>query len=98
MCDKNIITSNGKRLFLAFFEFVSGEYEQSFHRFLYAKNTRDLKRQIKGYLKNYYGVGNTCQMDRDRDIYYYFYGEIAVKATGWLEVKDFKDVVDRMLW
>ncbi len=98
--DKNseTITSNGKKLFLATFEFISGEYEQSFQRFLYAKNRRDLEKQIKEYLSNYYGVGNTCEIDRKRDIYYYGYGEIAVKATGWLEVKEFKQVVDRMLW
>lgn len=96
MCDKNIITSNGKRLFLATFEFISGEYEQSFHRFLYAKNTRNLEKQIKGYLKNYYGVGNTYQVEGD--IYFYFYGEIAVKVTGWTEVGDFKQVIDRLLW
>lgn len=92
----NTIALNGKRLYLAFFEFVSGEYEQSFHRFLYAKNEQDLEGQIKGYLKNYYGVGNTCQIEGD--VYFYFYGEIAVKTTGWLEVKDFKQVVDMLLW
>ena len=96
MCDKDLITSNGKKLFLAFFEFVSGEYEQSFHRFLYARDKKDLERQIKGYLKNYYGVGNTRQIDGD--VYFYFYGEIAVKATGWLNVTDLKQVIDRLLW
>ncbi|MFZ3064099.1 MAG: hypothetical protein WA277_02295 [Nitrospirota bacterium] len=34
----------------------------------------------------------------DKNSYYYFNGEIAVKATGWLEVKDFKQVVDMLLW
>ena len=96
MCEKNIITSNGKRLFLATFEFISGEYEQSFHRFLYARDEQDLDWQIKEYLSSYYGIGNTCQVEGD--IYFYFDGEIAVKATGWLEVKDFKQVVDRLLW
>jgi hypothetical protein len=36
MFDKNLTTSNGKRLFLAFFEFISGEYEQSFEKAFYA--------------------------------------------------------------
>ena len=55
-----------------------------------------MERQIKGYLKNYYGVGNTRQIGED--VYFYFYGEIAVKATGWLNVTDLKQVIDRLLW
>ena len=47
MCDKDLITSNGKKLFLAFFEFVSGEYEQSFHRFLYARDKRIWRGRLK---------------------------------------------------
>jgi hypothetical protein len=34
----------------------------------------------------------------DANSYYYFNGEVTVKATGWLEVKDFKQVVDMLLW
>ncbi len=36
MCHKNLITSDGEKLFLAFFEFISGEYEQSFEKTSYA--------------------------------------------------------------
>lgn len=96
MLSSDGLALKNKKLFLATFEFISGEYEQSFHRFLYAKDEQDLDWQIKECLSSYYGVGNTCQVKGD--IYFYFDEEIAVKATGWLEVKDFKQVVDMLLW
>jgi hypothetical protein len=96
VCDKNVITSNGKKLYLATFEFVSGEYEQSFQRFIYAKNAKDVDRKIKNYLKDYYGKGNTLEIDGD--VYYYWYGEIAVKYCSRQEIKDFDQVVRRLLW
>lgn len=79
MNDKNLITPNGSKLYLVTFEFISGEYEQSFHRLLYAKNAEDLDTQVRNYLKNYYGKGNTSKLDDD--VYYYWYGEIAVKYS-----------------
>ncbi len=75
MCDKNILTSNSEKLYLATFEFVSGEYEQSFQRLIYAKNTKDVDRKIENILRDYYGKASQI----DGDIYYYWYGEIAVK-------------------
>jgi hypothetical protein len=44
MCDKNILTSKSRKLFLTTFDFVCGEYEQMFEKVFYAKNTRDLKK------------------------------------------------------
>lgn len=96
MTNKNLTTSNGKKLYLATFEFISGEYEQSFHRLLYAKNGKDIDKQIHSYLKDYYGAGNTSEIDDD--VYYYWYGEIAVKYCGWEEIKDSKQIIDRLLW
>lgn len=96
MCDKSVITSNGKKLYLATFEFVSGEYEQSFHRLIYAKNARDVDRKIKQYLRDYYGKGNTSEIDGDD--YYYFYGEIAVKYCGRQEITDFQQIINKLLW
>lgn len=83
MCDKNIITltPNNKKLYLITFEFVSGEYEQSFHRLVYAKNGEDADKQIYETLSNYYGAGNTSEIDGND--YYYWYGEIAVRYCGW---------------
>ena len=51
MLSSDGLALKNKKLFLATFEFISGEYEQSFHRFLYARDKKDLERQIKGYLK-----------------------------------------------
>jgi hypothetical protein len=96
MTNKNLTTSNGKKLYLATFEFISGEYEQSFQRLLYAKNAKDMDKQIHKYLKDYYGVGNTSEINDD--VYYYWYGEIAVKYCGWEEIKDSKQIIDRLLW
>lgn len=96
MTNKNLTASNGKKLYLATFEFISGECEQSFHRLLYAKNAKNLDKQIHKYLKDYYGVGNTSEIDDD--VYYYWYGEIAVKYCGWEEIKDSKQIIDRLLW
>jgi len=96
MCDKQTITSNGEKLFLATFEFISGECEQIFHRLLYANNGKGVDKQVHEYLKDYYGVGNTLEINDD--VYYYWYGEIAVKYCGRQEVADFQQVVDRLLW
>lgn len=87
--------TNGVRLYLATFEFVSGEYEQMFEKAFYAKNTRDLKKQIHADLKNYYGDGNTSEIDGDR--YYYWNGEVGVKLDGWQEITDFEQLVNRLL-
>lgn len=95
MCDKNVITLNGERLYLATFEFVSGEYEQLFEKAFHAKNPRDLKRQIHAYLKNYYGAGNTSEIDGDR--YYYWNGEVGVKIDVWEKITDLNQIVNRLL-
>ena len=92
----NDLASKNQKLYLVTFEFISGEWEQSFHRLLYAKNAKALDKQIHKYLKDYYGVGNTLEIDDD--VYYYWYGEIAIKYCGWEEITDAKQIVDRLLW
>lgn len=47
MCDKNILTSNGKKLYLATFELISGKYGQFFYQAFYARNERNLENQIR---------------------------------------------------
>lgn len=96
MCEKNVLTSNGKKLYLVTFEFVSGEYEQSFHRLVYVKNGKDVDNQVHETLSNYYGTDNTSEIDGDD--YYYFNSEIAVRYCGWQEITDYKQIVDRLLW
>ena len=86
----------GQKLYLVTFEFISGEYEQGFHRLLYAENAKEVDKQVHEYLKDYYGDGNTSEIDDD--VYYYgSYGEIAVKYCGWEEIIEFKQIVDRLL-
>jgi hypothetical protein len=96
MCDNSVITYNGKKLYLATFEFVSGEYEQPFKKLFYAKNERDLEKIIQEFLIDYYGAGNTSEVDGND--YYYWHGQIAVKYRGWEEISDLKQIVDRLLW
>lgn len=95
MCDKNALTSNGEKLYLASFEFISGEYEQMFEKAFYAKNTKALKKQIHSYLKDYYGEGNTSEIDGDR--YYYWNNEVGVKLNRCEEIKSFEQLINNHL-
>lgn len=95
MCVESVITSNEKRLYLATFEFISGEYEQSFEKAFYAKNEGDLENITHEYLVNYYGTNIISEIDRN--IYYYWNGEVAVKNQGWQEIKDFDQLVSKLL-
>jgi len=94
MCDKNMTAKNGEKLYLATFEFVSGEYEQSFQRLIYAKDDRDVDRKIENILRDYYGKASQI----DGDIYFYWNSEIAVKYCGRQEITDFQQIVNRLLW
>jgi hypothetical protein len=95
MCDKKAMTSNGKKLYLATFEFISGEYGQVFEKAFYVKDEERLEKEIHNYLINYYGKGNTSEIDSN--VYYYIYGEVAVKNHGWQEITDFEQLVNKLL-
>ena len=95
MCMGTVTTSNDQKLYLATFEFISGEYEQIFEKSFYAKNEKDLENKINEYLINYYGTGNTSEVDGN--VYYYWNGEVAVKNRGWEEITDFKQLVNKLL-
>jgi hypothetical protein len=94
-CNKNIVTSNGEKLYLATFEFISGEYEQIFRKVFYAENAEDLENKMHEYLIDYYGEGNTSEVDGND--YYCWYGEIAVRQSGWEEITSFEQLVNRLL-
>jgi len=96
MCDMNLITSNDEKLYLATFEFVSGEYGQIFEKAFCAKNEKRVEKDIHKYLFNYYGRGNTSEIDNN--VYFYFNGEVAVKNHGCEEITNFEQLVDRLLW
>ena len=95
MFDESMKKSDNERLYLATFEFVCGEYEQSFEKAFYAKDADDVDNKIHEYLKNYYGDGNTLEIDGN--VYYYWNGGIAVKSQGWHEIQDFGQLVNRLL-
>jgi len=55
MFQTTVTTSNAEKLYLATFEFISGEYEQSFEKAFCAEDEENLENQIREYLINYYG-------------------------------------------
>jgi len=95
MCEKNVITPNGKKLYLATFELNSRQYGQIFYKAFYAKNEKSLNNQIHKYLKNYYDKGNNTSIEGKT--YYYFDGEVSVKNYGWEEITDLKQLVEKLL-
>ncbi len=92
----NTFTPYGTKLYLVTFEFISGKYEQPFRKLFYAKNERDIEKIIQIFLIDYYGEGNTSEVDGND--YYYWHGEIAVRYRGWEEISDIKQIVGRLLW
>ena len=94
MCDKNVITPKGKKLYLATFEFISGEFGQIFHQAFYARDEEQLEKAIHKFLVSYYGRGNS---EIDNDVYFYFNGEVAVKMHGWKEITSYKELVNQLL-
>ncbi len=95
MCDKSAITSNGKKLYLATFEFVSGMYGQMFEKAFYAKTEKSLEKQIHKFLNEYYDKGNTSKIEGK--IYYYLDGDVAVKKHGWEEITGFDHLINKLL-
>jgi len=95
MCNRNILTSNGKKLYLATFELISGQYGQIFYQAFYARNQKSLENQIHKYLKNYYDKGNNTGIEEK--IYYYFDGEVGVKNHGWEKITSFDQLVNKLL-
>jgi hypothetical protein len=94
MCKKNVITSNGRKLYLSTFELISGQYGQFFYQAFYARNERSLKNQIHKYLKNYYDKGNNTGIEGNT--YYYFDSEVAVKNYGWEEIISLEQLVNKL--
>lgn len=75
MSDKSATAfSKDKKIYLATFEFISGEFGQIFRKTFHAKDEEDLEEEIHKYLIDYYGTGNTSEIVRN--IYYYWNGEV----------------------
>ncbi len=93
---KAVVTRLEKeKLYLADFELISGQYGQPFKMAFYAKDAADLERLIHAYLMDYYGTGNTSEIDGNT--YFYWHGEVAVKKYGWERVTSFKQIVNKLL-
>ncbi|MBS1259567.1 MAG: hypothetical protein MAG551_02640 [Candidatus Scalindua arabica] len=92
---ETVITSNDQKLYLATFEFVSGEYEQIFEKAFYAEDDEELENKIHEYLINYYGEGSTPEIDGD--VYYYWNGEVTVKELGRQVITNFKQLINKLL-
>ena len=95
MCNKTAITLKGKKLYLATFEFISGEYRQIFEKAFYVKDKKQLEKEIHRFLVSYYGRGSNSEIDND--VYFYFNGEVAVKNYGWKEITSYKELVNQLL-
>lgn len=83
------------KLYLARFEFISGEYGQNFSCLFYAKTPENLEKKIDRYLRGYYGREGFHEVDGDT--YYYHSGEVAVKNSGWEEVEDMQQIINDLL-
>lgn len=79
--------------YLVTLTFVSGEYEQTFHKIFKAKTTHSLDKKTDKYLRNYYPE---AKKERD-DLYFYYGGEIAIRIEGCQEITDLQQVIDRLV-
>lgn len=86
---------NGMRLYLAKFEFISGENQQPFSCLFYAKSPAALEKKINKYLRGYYGKEGLDEVEGD--CYYYLGGQVAVKNCGWEEVINLQQVADHLM-
>lgn len=66
-----------------------------FRKFFYAKDEKHLAKKIHEHFVDYYGEGNTSEIGSD--VYFYHYGEVAVRKLGWEEIKDFEQLVNKHL-
>ena len=78
--------------YLVTLTFVSGEYEQTFHKIFKAKTMCSVDKKIHKYLVTYYP---DTKKERE-DLYFYFGGEVAVKLENYEEITDPQQVVDRL--
>ena len=84
-----------KKLYLATFEFISGEYCQIFHKAFFAEDENALEKEIHNYLVDYYGVRNISEIQDG--VYYYWHSEVAVKPIGWQEIENLEQMAGKLL-
>ena len=88
MNDKNIMTSEGQKLYLVTFEFFNSEQSIRFKKGFHAKSEESLREDIDKYLMEYYGFKNSsgderkCSYNRDDDL--------AVNLIDWREIESYE--------
>ena len=95
MLPSNGLALKNKKLYLATFELLSGQYGQIFYKAFYARNEEKLQKEVHNYLRDYYDRGNVTEIDGN--VYCYFNGEVAVKQHGWEEITNLEQIVNRLL-
>ena len=88
MNDKNIMTSEGQKLYLVTFEFFSSEQRTLFKKGFHAKSEESLKEDIGKYLMEYYGFKHSS-VD-DRKFSYYRDDDLAVNLIDWREIESYE--------
>lgn len=83
-----------KKLYLASLEFISVMYGQNFYKFFYANNDVDFEKKLHQYLIEYYGDGNTSEVQDG--VYYYCNGEVGVRLLSYEKITNLKQVVQRI--
>jgi len=51
--------------------------------------------EIHNYLDDYYGPGNTSEIEDG--VYYYWHGEVAVKPIGWGEIMSLEQIAGELI-
>ena len=74
-----VVRRMDRTVFLAEFEFISGEYVQTFYHTVIESSNKKALREIKRFLREYYGRGNCTEYDKHREVYYYFGGDVAIR-------------------
>lgn len=91
MNDKNIMTSEGQKLYLVTFEFFSSEQRTLFKKGFHAKSEEDLKENIDKYLMEYYRFKKSTEDDRrfsyNRD------DDLAVNLINWEEITSYEQLL-----
>ncbi len=95
MLPSNGLALKNKKLYLATFELLSGQYGQIFYKAFYARNEEKLQKEVHKYLRDYYDRGNVTEIDGN--VYCYFNGEVAVKQHGWEKITNLEQIVNRLL-
>lgn len=80
--------ANNAKKYIATLTFVSGEFEQTFHKIFTVGKTETPEKVIDKYLINYYSEGEKYELD----LFFYYGGEIAIRIEDYKELTDLKQV------